>query len=700
VTTTSCDATSRANPSSATIADNQFSYDLLGRVASQTLVNAQAAVGPGSALNGSYGYQYDASGHIKQISDQDPATGSARTRKLLWDHDGNRRGFGAGLSYPTYTSAISCTGSATTACFTYNADDSIATGTDKTTGSSHTYSYTGLGNLKDDGTTSYCHDPFDRLSATGNTGVDACVAANAKTTQSYDGLDRQTQSATTGATGLTTNLYYDGNGSAVSEEARSGVGLATSLLPVDLLFVRDSTGGPLAAAGPLPADVQYLTDNGNGNLSAVTGTTNTQTPLCTARLDAFGTPQRPTITGTDFDVRQHTCSSGSTNSDLFFGAGRQDQATSTYQMGARTYDPAKAAFLTPDNYRSSQPAADTSIGIDPLSQNSYGYVNGDPVNLNDPDGHAGCVRIDDGNGNSSCTTAGLAAQEHAQAQRQAADAANMTQGYSATNRLCRRVACDNNDYQAELYSHLNDDNRASYVSSLEQNALDWQATFAADAKRQQHHCSGWLGCALHTVGHAIAHNSLIHTALAYAASVVAFAGCELPTVVETLGASTVGCAALAGATYGAVNAAFTCKSISCAAGNVIGGGVIAAATAGLGEALAPALGRLGGAIASRLGGTAAESTTAAASDVTSAGTSVAKAFNPAEIAGETDPKTVVAAAIRRADDLGDAVNQTVATVRVPGEPGFPGLGPVDDPGGLLTASLAVAAIIAKIAGRL
>ena len=99
--------------------------------------------------------------------------------------------------------------------------------------------------------------------------------------------------------------------------------------------------------------------------------------------------------------------------------------------------------------------------------------------------------------------------------------------------------------------------------------------------------------------------------------------------------------------------------------------------------------------------TAAEATTETASGVAEAsGSSAGKAFNPAEVAGESDPKTVVAAAIRRADDLGDVVNQTVAAVRVPNEPGFPGIGPVDDPGGLVTGALAIAAIIAKLTGRL
>ncbi len=68
--------------------------------------------------------------------------------------------------------------------------------------------------------------------------------------------------------------------------------------------------------------------------------------------------------------------------------------TGQYQMGSRTYDPARATFLTPDTYRASQPQADLSVGVDPLTMNRYAYVNGDPVNFIDPDGHGLCNPFD------------------------------------------------------------------------------------------------------------------------------------------------------------------------------------------------------------------------------------------------------------------------------------------------------------------
>jgi RHS repeat-associated protein len=114
-------------------------------------------------------------------------------------------------------------------------------------------------------------------------------------------------------------------------------------------------------------------------LTSTTGAVN-----CTARYDPFGSA----LQATPANPSDATCNTGTAgSSDVFWHDGRRDAATKQYQFGARTYDPAKGAFLTPDAHRAADSGADLSVGTDPLTMNTYGFVNGDPINLADPSGH-------------------------------------------------------------------------------------------------------------------------------------------------------------------------------------------------------------------------------------------------------------------------------------------------------------------------
>jgi RHS repeat-associated protein len=120
-------------------------------------------------------------------------------------------------------------------------------------------------------------------------------------------------------------------------------------------------------------------DDGRGNISTVT--TSTGALACTVRYDPWGSPlsaQSP----------QNPCQSGSTINDHFYRGQRLDPITASYQLGDRTYTPGKASFLNPDTYRTAPPEQALSVQADPLTENRYAYVNGDPVNLSDPSGHA------------------------------------------------------------------------------------------------------------------------------------------------------------------------------------------------------------------------------------------------------------------------------------------------------------------------
>src|SRR5262249_34692629 len=67
-----------------------------------------------------------------------------------------------------------------------------------------------------------------------------------------------------------------------------------------------------------------------------------------------------------------------------------------YQLGLRTYDPAKGAFLQPDHFLGSAGAVvaaampEVAMVSRPHLLNRMTYAKGDPANLTDPDGHDIC----------------------------------------------------------------------------------------------------------------------------------------------------------------------------------------------------------------------------------------------------------------------------------------------------------------------
>jgi RHS repeat-associated protein len=119
--------------------------------------------------------------------------------------------------------------------------------------------------------------------------------------------------------------------------------------------------------------------NGRGSIGSVLSTTSTI--ACQAADDPFGGQL-----GAAGTTSATTCTSTVTPNDRWYNAARRDETTGNYQLGSRTYDPAKASFLTPDTYRAAGSAADAALGT-ARTANRYGYVNGDAVNFTDPSGH-------------------------------------------------------------------------------------------------------------------------------------------------------------------------------------------------------------------------------------------------------------------------------------------------------------------------
>jgi RHS repeat-associated protein len=366
-----------------TISDYTYSYDALYRISTQTLSSNSQSASAGLAAGGQYSSSYDPAGRIAAFTDTIPGTTTARTVHYSWDHDSNRVAFGATVTQGVgVTSGSPCTPlTQVTVCASYRPDDSLASQSDFN-GVDHTISQDPAGRISTDACSTYAYDGLDRTAGVSNvTGIPCHLPT---VSYSYDGLNRQTSHTETGTLGTAnTTVRYDGFTPTVAEEQptnRTG-------LPADITFAHTPGGTPLAALAG--TNQQFLNSDGHHNTATVTN--GSAGVVCTARYDAFGNPE-PLNTNNTWDTTQAACATSSpttpTISDLFYRQARHDTVLGDYQFGARTYDPSKGAFLTADSLTSNAAPTDPSIGTDPLTRNTYSYVNGDPLNLADPSGHS------------------------------------------------------------------------------------------------------------------------------------------------------------------------------------------------------------------------------------------------------------------------------------------------------------------------
>lgn len=399
---------SSSTSANSDLAHYTYTYDSAYRLLTDTHTGTQA--GSANTLTPTtFTYTYQPDGRLASFKN-----GSAAAQTVTWDHDGNRLTYGG-------------------ATFTYNPDDTMATSQASATSLIHTYSYDVYGRETTDGCINYGYDGFDRMTLTTlirpNTDASCPTGTGTgsdKITYNHDGLDRQTaRTETTQATGqsavvTSSGFWYDGTSSTLAYQSYNSGATRTYTLTDD--------GQPDAvtiAAGT----TQYLFTDRTGSLTNTTTSTGGTTGMaCALRYDPFGTTISDNTTGTAVG-----CETGSTTADIRYQAVPPDSTTNTYQFGARTYDPTKDAFTTPDTYRDAPSTADLSIRSDPLTADTYTYVNGDPVNLSDPTGHM--LSPTDCNG--SCQravgrarAAGLRAEallEQRQAQRRLADVAYAAQ---------------------------------------------------------------------------------------------------------------------------------------------------------------------------------------------------------------------------------------------------------------------------------
>ncbi|MBV8528206.1 MAG: hypothetical protein JOZ75_07825, partial [Candidatus Dormibacteraeota bacterium] len=368
-----------------------YAYDQDGRPLSQTEPNGeqlswvfnadntlqqQTLTTSGSAV--SYTYAYNADYLITQQEYTGPATngagatlcygydGASRVNNMVtagagqacpatlpapnitWDHDGNR------LSYVPV-------GATQPVQYSYSANNAI-----QAAGGS-TFQYDGAGRTTQDGCLQYTYDGFDRVTKATPAGCSAQTTAS----YTYDPLDRRATQSGQASTGI----HYDGLSASEAVETTSNNGTVA--------YELSASGAPQGLTSN--ASAQYLATDGHGNVT--TATTQGAGIACAARFDAFGSPLGLPSGSTDANA----CNTGTTPDDVFFKQSRHDPDTGQYQFGSRVYDPSNAAFLTPDSYRDGTPAANPSVGVDPLTANTYVGLNGDPVNLVDPSGHIPCA---------------------------------------------------------------------------------------------------------------------------------------------------------------------------------------------------------------------------------------------------------------------------------------------------------------------
>ena len=342
-----------------------YTYDALNRLSSEATVNGSTTLFSQTYVLNHNGTR--ASTHQVQLQ----PNGSTVTTDTTWTYDAAQR-----LTGEAYTSSASGEnysdvytfdlgnnrmskahtgpggGANDTITFAYNGDDELLTQTSTLSGTTtNTYDLNGSLATSSAGgvTTAYTYDARNKMVGYSSGSVVASYV--------YDDAGNRVRETINGVTTLYLTDTQNPTRYAQPIEQKS----SPTATPSMTYFLGDRVYGQADGSGT----VIYLLADGHGSTQQLTNATGSVTAAF--RYDAFGAALNftPSAAGTAF---------------LFGGDAIYDPASGTYFHGDGVRQTLGFLFIQRDTQAGSNQ--------DPLSLHTYLYANGDPVNSNDPSGHA------------------------------------------------------------------------------------------------------------------------------------------------------------------------------------------------------------------------------------------------------------------------------------------------------------------------
>nr|WP_231960974.1 RHS repeat-associated core domain-containing protein [Amycolatopsis thermoflava] len=250
-------------------------------------------------------------------------------------------------------------------------------------------------------TAAYNYDPFGRLNT-------VTAAGQIIESYTYDGFDRTAQhkKLAPGTTNLTTTSYaYDPLDRTVTKTDNAGTPQAKTTnfayLGLTDQVVTEEIGGQIQrsyaydAFGQRLSQLKHDTDGTGPQIAedAVYGynphsdvetlTTPGGDTRATYGYTAYGSNDEQAFTGID---KPDTQNPGKEPYNFYrYNGKRWDNASGSYDMGFRDYNPGLNRFLTRDSYNGA--LADLNLGTDPRAANRYSFTGGNPITRIELDGH-------------------------------------------------------------------------------------------------------------------------------------------------------------------------------------------------------------------------------------------------------------------------------------------------------------------------